>query len=377
MRSILALVLLLAPFAAHAWPAPIRWTHDASRGVAARFDALVDDGVEIIQVPRPTPNAQGIFATTLELTGTAPRRVTLVAVTAEGRRSDPSNAKTFSPPVVEPPPEPTPGERIPVAASAVTASAYEAGSANLPANVVDGSLATRWSALPDGAWVQLDLGAERKVSSIRVAPYNGGSRTSTFDVRVSTDGTTWTTVLARKVTALSVDLQRFAFPEVTARYVRLVGHGNSANAWNSYTELEAWGPAPPPPTLSTPGQASLADAAPAECWTCTTPCKIGWTPASGPVTGYEVTATGAGGSSPTTQVSQPFALVDCVGEVTVRVRSRDAAGNFGPPSPDSLPIHCAPPTGYDVDGDSSLTAGDFARWQEVYSDGCRSLGWPR
>jgi poly(beta-D-mannuronate) lyase len=31
------------------------------------------------------------------------------------------------------------------------------------------------------------------------------------------------------------------FPDVSARYVRIVGHGNSVNPWNSITEAEIWG----------------------------------------------------------------------------------------------------------------------------------------
>ena len=34
------------------------------------------------------------------------------------------------------------------------------------------------------------------------------------------------------------ELEPYAFADVTARYVRIVGHGNTANAWNSLTEVE-------------------------------------------------------------------------------------------------------------------------------------------
>ena len=33
-------------------------------------------------------------------------------------------------------------------------------------------------------------------------------------------------------------LQAFPFPDTDARYVRLVGFGNSESAWNSWTEIE-------------------------------------------------------------------------------------------------------------------------------------------
>jgi poly(beta-D-mannuronate) lyase len=36
-------------------------------------------------------------------------------------------------------------------------------------------------------------------------------------------------------------LQPFDFPDVPARYVRIVGHGNSQSDWNSLTEVDIWG----------------------------------------------------------------------------------------------------------------------------------------
>ena len=33
------------------------------------------------------------------------------------------------------------------------------------------------------------------------------------------------------------NLQTFDFPDVQARYVRIVGYGNSQNNWNSITEI--------------------------------------------------------------------------------------------------------------------------------------------
>ena len=139
-----------------------------------------------------------------------------------------------------------------VAGSAVTASTHDG---NVPANTVDGSLATRWSASGDGQWIQHDLGASKRVAFVKVAFYNGSARTFTFDIQTSTNSTSWTTARAGAVSALNNNLQTFEFTDVgDARYVRLVGHGNSSNAWNSYTEVEVWGGLPrvAAPTFSPP-----------------------------------------------------------------------------------------------------------------------------
>jgi hypothetical protein len=38
----------------------------------------------------------------------------------------------------------------------------------------------------------------------------------------------------------TLSLETFDIADSSARYVRLLGHGNSANLWTSYTEVEVW-----------------------------------------------------------------------------------------------------------------------------------------
>ena len=55
----------------------------------------------------------------------------------------------------------------------------------------------------------------------------------------STDATTWSTAASGRVSSgTSANLETFTFTARTAKYVRIVGHGNSVNAWNSYTEVK-------------------------------------------------------------------------------------------------------------------------------------------
>ena len=113
----------------------------------------------------------------------------------------------------------------------------------MPANAVDGSLSARWSANGIGHWIRLDLGASRTVEFIKIARYKGDARVASFGVEVSAlpDGP-WTRVLtAGQSSGSSTARETYDFADSGARYLRVVGQGNSVNDWNSITELEVWG----------------------------------------------------------------------------------------------------------------------------------------
>ncbi len=110
---------------------------------------------------------------------------------------------------------------------------------NIPANVLDNDLNTRWSADGDGQYIQFCLGQLVDINRIDIAFFNGDQRTSTFDILASEDGLSWTTVQSGLTSSgISLELEPFTFPMITAQYIRIVGHGNSANTWNSYTEVD-------------------------------------------------------------------------------------------------------------------------------------------
>jgi len=112
---------------------------------------------------------------------------------------------------------------------------------NVPANTVDGSLATRWSAQGNNQWIRYDLGTTKTPAWVRIAFLNGDTRTSTFDVQLSSDGSNWTTVYSGTSSGTTTALETYNFSNAAARYLRIVGHGNSVNLWNSITEVEVWG----------------------------------------------------------------------------------------------------------------------------------------
>jgi len=118
---------------------------------------------------------------------------------------------------------------------------------NVPANVLDNNLATRWSASGDGQWIQFCLNNIVTVTGVKIAFYNGNIRSSNFDIQVSTNGTSFTNVATGlSSSGTSTALETFNFTAASAKWVRIVGHGNSVNAWNSYTEVQVVQQTSPP-----------------------------------------------------------------------------------------------------------------------------------
>ncbi|WP_396591855.1 discoidin domain-containing protein [Allomuricauda sp. R78024] len=122
---------------------------------------------------------------------------------------------------------------------AIVSSVSSIDDGNVVSNTYDNNLNTRWSALGDGEWAQWDLGSFQNFNELRIAFYLGNTRTSTFDIQVSADGSNWTLVQTGLVSSgTTLDLQSFVVPNQNTRYIRYIGHGNSSNTWNSITEIE-------------------------------------------------------------------------------------------------------------------------------------------
>lgn len=128
--------------------------------------------------------------------------------------------------------------------TALEASSWQnvVGDVHPPQDSVDGDLNTRWSAQGDGEWITYDLGRMELVQSVEIAFYLGSTRTTTFDVLVAPDNSSWATatmVITNQVSSgTTLNLEAFDFTDVPGRYVRIIGHGNSSgNGWNSLTEV--------------------------------------------------------------------------------------------------------------------------------------------
>lgn len=102
------------------------------------------------------------------------------------------------------------------------ASASSVETADFPAScAVDGDGTTRWaSAYHDDEWLQVDLGGARQFTSVRLDWEAAYGRD--YDIQVSDDGASWTTVAQRRgLSAAGADV--LAFPAATARFVRVQG----------------------------------------------------------------------------------------------------------------------------------------------------------
>ncbi len=148
----------------------------------------------------------------------------------------------------------------------ITASGYQ--DPNIPPNTIDGDLGTRWSANGDGQWIRYDLGAEKNVHSLKIAWLNGASRVASFHIETSNDDTTWTALTETLQSSGTTDeLEAVDVTTTLARYVRIVGYGNTANSWNSITEVEIWGTLPSPPSVPADLTPTSGDGQVALSWT--------------------------------------------------------------------------------------------------------------
>lgn len=106
-------------------------------------------------------------------------------------------------------------------------------------NVLDGSLDTRWSADGIGQWLLFDFGLPVHVPSLAASFYVGNTRTSSFRIEASLNGTTWSPIGGLFTSSgTTLQPQTFSLPETPPlRFLRFIGQGNSSNAWNSVTTL--------------------------------------------------------------------------------------------------------------------------------------------
>ena len=139
-----------------------------------------------------------------------------------------------------------------VAVTAITASTEQ--DPNVAGNTRDSDLATRWSANGSGVYVQYELDSEVTLDQLGIAWYRGDQRQTHFRIDVSTGGSDWTTVHDGSSNGSTLQLEPYSFAATPARYVRIIGFGNTENTWTSITEVDiraADNETPPPPETVT------------------------------------------------------------------------------------------------------------------------------
>jgi glucosylceramidase len=129
-----------------------------------------------------------------------------------------------------------------------TASSNTAASgSDAAANAIDGSMSTRFSSdavQADGMYWQADLGSPQTFTGLRMqVPGSSGDYARSYDLEVSSDGHSWTTVADCTGTG---DPETVSFPAQTARYIRVVntmladGLATSTGSWWSIDELNLY-----------------------------------------------------------------------------------------------------------------------------------------
>jgi F5/8 type C domain-containing protein len=112
---------------------------------------------------------------------------------------------------------------------------------NVPSNVIDDNLSTRWSNYGIGSWITADIGSQKTICSVDLAWYKGDIRISNFVISVSNDGTSFTNVYSGKSSGTTLSFEHYNFAETQARFVRITVNGNSMNNWASITEMHTSG----------------------------------------------------------------------------------------------------------------------------------------
>jgi len=251
------------------------------------------------------------------------------------------------------------------ALTAADVSASSHNGANVPENVIDGSLSTNWASNGAGQWIQFDLGSLQRIGLVKLATVAGSSRSYTFDLLASEDGSTWTPLLTDARTSLEMGLQDYDITDAQpVRHLRLVSYGNTNTATaNGYTEIELWGgpvtasgPVPPTPSnlVATAGDGQV---------------ELDW-PAVGAATSYNVRrATNSGGPFEIIAaglVSTRYTDTDVINQSTYHY-TVEALNLHGPSAPSSTasatPFGFPPPAPADL----AATAADGQiglRWSD-------------
>ncbi|GEM_PF-2196095 len=127
----------------------------------------------------------------------------------------------------------------------VTASSWEqkakGGWGDMPPErSLDGDLKTAWMAEGDGEWIQYDFGKSKTFKAVKLAFARGNERVYTFDLLASETGTgdSWTAVLKTvKSSGKAAGLETFEFKNVNARFIRVVGHGNTSEKFSKWCNI--------------------------------------------------------------------------------------------------------------------------------------------
>jgi hypothetical protein len=133
------------------------------------------------------------------------------------------------------------GDNLPL----VTATSTGSQGSFPPTNAIDNNFNTRWySTFIVNPWIQVDLGAQKSVCSVDIAWTDGASRQYSFQISVSTDGTSFSNVFTGKSSGTTTSPEKYNFVESQARYVKITiiqSHAGSASSLAQISEIDIFG----------------------------------------------------------------------------------------------------------------------------------------
>ena len=107
---------------------------------------------------------------------------------------------------------------------------------NPPEASFDGDYSTRWTGDSYMGEIVYDLGSEKELSHVGLAFYLGSERQYLFKLAVSLDGENWEIIKTTASSGRTLDMELYNVSK-TARYVKVIGYGNTANQWFNVTEV--------------------------------------------------------------------------------------------------------------------------------------------
>lgn len=122
-----------------------------------------------------------------------------------------------------------------IAVYEVTASKSEGSS---PYDTVDGNIGSYWAAQGDEEWIQYEFEEASEISQIDIKWHQGHLRSENFEMYVSEDGENWIEVYRGMSSGNTNTFERHnVSAEGKFKFVKIVGHGNTSNKWNSLGEI--------------------------------------------------------------------------------------------------------------------------------------------
>jgi hypothetical protein len=109
-----------------------------------------------------------------------------------------------------------------------------------PESVLDCNSQSEWRVLGVGESITFELSEEELLSSVEIEFWNGNARIAYFEIQTSLDGTTYNSIDSFTSSGTTLNYESFSFPEVNAKYVRIIGNGNNNSNWNQFTGVRLY-----------------------------------------------------------------------------------------------------------------------------------------